>query len=78
MAGAAAAVADGDQRALIFSLDKNRLLDPGVAEVREAVSKATGVETSAILIACTHTHNVPFATRWLPGDEAGFRTLECL
>jgi len=74
----AMAIQDGSTRAIVFSLDKNRLLDPAIAEIREAVAAATGVPTTHQSIACSHTHNVPFATNWLPGDTSGFVYLDRL
>ena len=74
----AMAIRDGDARAIIFSLDKNRLLDPAIAEIREAVAAATGLPVSHQFIACSHAHNVPFATNWLPGDTSGFAYLDVL
>ena len=71
-------VQDGPTRAVVFSLDKNRLLDPAIAEIREAVAAATGLPTTHQFIACTHAHNVPFATNWLPGDSSGFAYLDRL
>jgi len=72
------AIDDGTSRVLVFSFDKNRLLDPAVFEIRQAVSAATGLPPAHQFIACTHTHNVPFATDWLPGDRSGFEYLDVL
>ncbi len=72
------AIDDGDGRAVILSFDKNRLLDPGVAEILQATAEATDVPPGRIFTACTHAHNVPFATDWLPGDRSGFAYLDVL
>ena len=72
------AVENGTARVLVFSLDKNRLLDPTVAAIRDAVAAATGVPATHQFIACTHAHNVPFATNWLPGDDSGLEYLGVL
>jgi len=74
----AAVIESDDGRAAIFALDKNRLLSPAVAEVRQAVSQAADVAADRIMVACSHTHNVPFATCWLPGDESGLAYLDLL
>ena len=69
---------DGRNRWGLLGLDKNRLLDPGVAELRQAMTAETDLDPTDVMIACSHTHNVPYAMRWQPGDETGFAYLDLL
>lgn len=74
-----AAFSSESQRVLIFGLDKNRLLDSAIHEIREALSEGVGLSPAEVVISCSHTHNVPFAARWLvPEDTDGYAYLDYL
>ena len=48
-----------DQTVLLFSCDLIGLADYYAAELRTAISAATGVPSENIMLACTHTHSGP-------------------
>ena len=62
------AVSDGETRALILSIDNLHLYDKTFEDVREAISRKTGVPLGAIFLACTHTHTGPVS--YVPKSEA--------
>lgn len=45
--------------ALVFSLDQQRPQEEVVAEIRQAVTEATGLPGDKILLSSTHTHSTP-------------------
>lgn len=45
--------------ALVFSLDQQRPQEEVIAELRQAVTAATGVASDKILLCATHTHSTP-------------------
>ncbi len=45
--------------ALVFSLDQQRPQEEVIAEIRGAVTAATGIATDKILVCSTHTHSTP-------------------
>lgn len=50
--------ADGNT-ALVYSLDLQRPQEEVIAEIRQAVTAATGMEGEKILLCATHTHSTP-------------------
>ena len=53
------AVSDGENRAIVLSIDNLHLYDAAFKQVRDAVSQKTGVPIEAVFVACTHTHTGP-------------------
>lgn len=45
--------------ALVFSLDQQRPQEAVIAEIRQAVTEATGIAGDKILLCATHTHSTP-------------------
>ena len=45
--------------ALVFSLDQQRPQEEVIAEIRAAVTEATGLPADKILLCATHTHSTP-------------------
>lgn len=45
--------------AVVFSLDQQRPQEEVIAEIRAAVTAATGLESDKILLCATHTHSTP-------------------
>lgn len=45
--------------ALVFSLDQQRPQEEVIAEIRQAVTEATGISPDKILLCSTHTHSTP-------------------
>ena len=62
----AIAVSDGEEQALLVSIDLLELLSPYSDPIRESIARRTGVRRDHIFLACTHTHTGPK----LNGDEA--------
>ena len=56
----ALALACGDQKLLLISLDTGEIDTATMDWMREAVEEAAGVELPAVFISCTHTHTGPF------------------
>ncbi len=54
---------DGETKALLFALDHIGIRLSFASEVREAISKATGLPYEAISLTCSHTHLGPEASR---------------
>ncbi len=50
---------DGRQKVAVLSLDLLGLDKTQVEQIREAAEKGSGIPSSAIMIACTHTHAAP-------------------
>lgn len=57
----AIAVDDGEQAALIVSLDLMVIDAEFARRTRDRIGRETGLPPESILIACTHTHNAPSA-----------------
>ncbi len=62
----AVAVAAGEERLLLVSVDILELLSPYSDPIRERIARRTGVREDCIFLACTHTHTGPK----LNGDES--------
>ena len=62
----AVAVAAGEEKLLLISVDILELLSPYSDPIRERIARRTGVQEDHIFLACTHTHTGPK----LNGDEA--------
>ena len=62
----AVAVAAGEEKLLLVSVDILELLSPYSDPIRERIARRTGVREDHIFLACTHTHTGPK----LNGDEA--------
>jgi hypothetical protein len=69
---------DGESKAVIISCDVLGFEVPTADEIRSRIAKTVGIETSNVLLTCTHTHSGPdsLATGgpWL--DEAGARIVD--
>ena len=48
--------------ALLFSLDQQRPQEEVIAEIRQAVTEATGIPGDKVLLCATHTHSAPDLT----------------
>ena len=55
----AVAYGDGENVALTISLDISEILQCDTNEIRQKVSKCTGVPFEAVFLACIHTHTAP-------------------
>ncbi len=64
---------DGETKAVIISCDLLGFEVPRADEIRSRITETIGIETSNVLLACTHTHSGPASLAtggpWL--DEAG-------
>jgi len=66
-------LSDGKTQILLVSCDLAVLDSSRVAEMREAMSKATGIPPRNVLVTCTHTHGGPSVLRTnylMPVDHA--------
>lgn len=75
----AMAVRQGDETVIVIACDLIGVTGALTAEVRRRISEATGVDGSAVMISCTHTHSGPAVRRGLTGwgepDEPYLETL---
>lgn len=62
----AVAYSDGKNTALTISLDISEILQRDTNDIREKVSKHTGVPFEAVFLACIHTHTAPVISE-IPG-----------
>jgi neutral ceramidase len=61
---------DGDRRVAVVCLDLIALVSTHVAELRQRLAAAAGLDPQNILIACSHTHRAPFTeTGWGAAEE---------
>lgn len=65
----AAAFDDGENKAVIISLDLIELDQKYFDDMKEAVNKATGIEKDAIFINCSHTHTGPLVGKDPASDK---------
>ena len=72
------ALSDGDRQALVFQVDNLHIGNAVVADIKEEVSRRTGIVPSAIYLAASHIHTGP-CTAWsttinnAEGDEPKVR-----
>lgn len=62
----ALAIAQDDAKTLIICMDLCGFNTDLIDEVKEAISRKTGIKPDAILINASHTHFVPGTQQWLP------------
>lgn len=55
----AVAYSDGEHTALTISLDISEILQRDTNDIREKVSRHTGIPFEAVFLACIHTHTAP-------------------
>ena len=53
------ACTDGENTVLAISLDISEILQRDMDDIRERVSKQTGIPVEAVFVACIHTHTAP-------------------
>ena len=63
----ALAVSDGENRAVLLSLDNCGFSTAAMDWYRSGIAEATGLPADAVFISCTHTHTGPFIL--LEGEE---------
>jgi len=69
---------DGAVRAAIVSIDMGFMFPSSVGEIREHIASAGGLETTNIMVCCTHTHNSFGLTPWHEEDSSDFAELDRL
>src|SRR5215207_7121288 len=63
-------VDDGERRIAVICFDLIDLVSNHVAELRERLAVAGGIDAENILVACSHTHRAPFTeTGWGSAEE---------
>lgn len=72
----AVAFDDGDNKALIISLDLIELGQKYFDVLKDTVNKATGVEMDAIFINCSHTHTGPLVGKDPASDKESDKTYD--
>lgn len=56
----AVSLSDGDQQVILVSCDLGYIMEETVAQIRDTVQEATGVQPANINISATHTHSGPY------------------
>jgi hypothetical protein len=69
---------DGTRKSFLITLDFMGMTAATIGRLREAVSRATGIQVGQVFLACTHVHSGPDVTelpnQLEPDDAKGFRT----
>lgn len=72
----AAIVESGETRIAIITVDMNFIFTQNIAEIRESVAAAGGLDPAHVMIACSHTHNSFNTTPWQVEDATDYAVLD--